>query len=35
MRIRWMILAALMVAGLKALRSPQMQAPTAKVFTVA
>ncbi len=37
MRIRWMILAALMVAGLmvglEALRSPHMQAPAAKVAT--
>jgi hypothetical protein len=37
MRIQWMILAALMVAGLmvglEALRSPHMQAPTAKVAT--
>ena len=35
MRIQWMLLAALMVAGLmvglEALRSPHMQAPTAKV----
>jgi hypothetical protein len=35
MRIQWMILAALMVAGLmvglEALRSPPMQTPTAKV----
>jgi hypothetical protein len=35
MRIRWIVLAALMVAGLmvglEALRSPQMQVPAAKV----
>ena len=37
MRIQWMILAALMVAGfmagLEALRGPHTQAPTAKIAT--
>ena len=37
MRIRWMILAALMVAGLmvglEALRGPHVQAPAAKIAT--